>query len=278
MSMPSQDRPATPPLGLLLKEWRQARGMSQLDLALTSGISQRHLSFVESGRSRPSRGMVLTLASALAVPLRHQNAMLTAAGFASAFRERPLDAPDMRPVDSALTRMLKQQEPFPAVVVDRRYQGLRVNEAMTRLLSFLAGPEGGAQAAGGPVNLLRLLFEFGERGIVENWPEVVTWVVRRLRAEAIADGVHAGSDILSDVPADLAAAALQGGHDQDQPPTLVLRFRRGDTRLALFSVIATIGTPLDAALQDIRVEFFFPADEETDRWFRELAVEATAPA
>lgn len=280
MTVATHDSAAPPPLGRLLKEWRHARGMSQLDLALTSGISQRHLSFVESGRSRPSRGMVLNLASALALPLRQQNAMLTAAGFASAFRERPLDAPDMRPIDDALKRMLKQQEPFPAVVVDRSYNALRANDGMARLLAFLPGPAAEEKPApGGPVNLLGLLFELGKLGsVVENWDEVATWVIRRLRAESLAEGAPAGGESpLSLVPPEFAALAREPGQEQDHPPTLVLRFRQGGVRLALFSVIATMGTPLDAALQEIRLEFFFPADEDTERWFRH-PVEVTAPA
>ena len=117
--------------GGILREWRRARGASQLELSLLCGLSQKHLSFLESGRSRPSRGMVLHLASALGVPLRQQNAMLLAAGFAPVYKERSLQSPEMRPIDRAFDYVLQQQEPFPAIVVDRAYNIVRVNGAMT---------------------------------------------------------------------------------------------------------------------------------------------------
>src|SRR5690606_28224941 len=153
------------------------RGSSQLDLALHCGLSQRHLSFLESGRSRPSRGMVLHLASALDVPLRDQNAMLLAAGFTPVYRQRNLDAPDMKPVDLALEHVLRQQSPYPALVVDELHTIVRGNQALSSLLSFLTG---GAPLPS-PVNAVEaLLAPEALRGAVENWEEVAAWMVRRL--------------------------------------------------------------------------------------------------
>jgi transcriptional regulator with XRE-family HTH domain len=263
------------PFGRLLKEWRQVRGSSQLDFALSSGISQRHLSFLESGRSRPSRGMVLHLASALAVPLRQQNAMLLAAGFAPAYAERKLDGPELAPVSAALDRALAQQEPFPAVVVDRIYNLVRANTATLTLLGTLLDPAALAPPPSGkPHNLMRLVVRpDGLKPHMENWDEAVVWLLRRLRAEAIAEGVKAHDQFLDELLADpdverLAHAPREEG---DYPPALTVRFRHGETRLALFSMIATVGTPLDVALQDLRLEFFFPADAATEKWFRDRA-------
>ncbi|MGH7003247.1 MAG: helix-turn-helix domain-containing protein [Alphaproteobacteria bacterium] len=272
----------TSPFGKLLKEWRQARGSSQLEFALDSGISQRHLSFLESGRSRPSRGMVLHLASALAVPLRQQNAMLLAAGFAPAFAERKLDAPELKEIGAALDRALAQQEPFPAVVVDRHYNLVRANRAALTFLGMLLGPAAGAAPAdGAPHNLVRLLVRpEGMKPAVENWDEAVVWLMRRLRAEALAEGAHANDAFIEELLADPDVARLVQNprEDGEYPPALTMRFRHGNTRLALFSMIATVGTPLDVALQDLRIEFFFPADAVTERWFRDRAAAAPTVA
>lgn len=259
--------------GTLLKACRQARGASQLGFALDSGISQRHLSFLESGRARPSREMVLHLASALAVPLRQQNAMLLAAGFAPAFPERRLDAPELGPIIGALDRALAQQEPFPALVVDRHHTLVRANRAATLLIgTLLGGPP--AADGGAPPNLARLTVRRdGLRPHIENWEETVVWLLRRMRAEAMAAGAPTQDPLLNELLSDpeIAALAHTPRDESDHPPLLTIRFRHGAARLALFSMIATMGTPLDVALQDLRLEFFFPADAATDAWFRARA-------
>ena len=261
--------------GPMLREWRKARGASQLDLALNCGLSQRHLSFLESGRSGPSRGMVLHLASALDVPLRQQNAMLLSAGFAPVYKERALDAPDMRPIDRALDHALRQQEPYPAIVVDGAYGILRANRALGVLLAFLIGAEAAAAAARAPLNAVEIMLRpDGLRSFVENWEEVATWMVRRLRAEAMLEGSGTEAATLLKKVLELpgvAEIAKVSNSDQDFPPTLVVSFRKGETRLSLFSMIATMGTPLDVSLQNLRLEMFFPADDFTAQWFaREL--------
>ncbi|MGH8631352.1 MAG: helix-turn-helix domain-containing protein [Burkholderiales bacterium] len=257
--------------GPMLRQWRKARGASQLDLALNCGLSQKHLSFLESGRSRPSRGMVLHLASALDVPLRQQNAMLLSAGFAPIYQERPLDAPDMRPIDQALDHALRRQEPYPAIVVDRAHNILRANRALGALMAFLVGVETAAAAAQLPMNAIELVLRpDGLKPLVENWAEVSAWLVRRLRAEAMIDGAGAQAAQLLSRVLELpeVAEVAQGSHtEQDLPPTLVLTLRKDQVRISLFSMIATIGTPLDVSLQNLRLELFFPADEITERWF-----------
>ncbi|HZD26850.1 MAG TPA: helix-turn-helix transcriptional regulator [Alphaproteobacteria bacterium] len=270
-------RTERPPFGALLRKWRRSRGLSQLELALTCGISQRHLSFLESGRANPSRGMAMHLASTLAVPLTEQNALLLAAGFAPAYGERPLQAPDMRPISEALARTLRQQEPFPAVVVDRHYDLLDANRPAQRMLGFLLGldSDGGSPGADAGVNLLGLMLSpEGLRPMVTNWEESATWLIRRLRAEALVEGTPEETEAflkpLMKLPG-VARLMNQPREPRTLPPTLVVRFARDGVELALFSMIASMGTPLDATLQAIRVEFFFPADAATEAWFRDQA-------
>ena len=182
-----------PGFGAMLREWRRTRGSSQLDLALHCGLSQRHLSFLESGRSRPSRGMLLNLACALNVPLREQNAMLLAAGFAPLYKQRNLDAADMRPIDQALDHVLRQQEPYPAIVVDELHTIVRANRGLHALMHLLTG----GAPMDGPVNAVEaVLRPDGLRGAVENWEDVAAWMVRRLRAEVLLDGIAAGARTL----------------------------------------------------------------------------------
>lgn len=272
MAQSQQLSAPAPPFGRLLKEWRAQRGFSQLSLALDCGVSQRHLSFLESGRARPSREMALHLASALAMPLVKQNELLAAAGFAPAFKERRMDAPEMSAVEQALARTLAQQEPFPAVVLNRRYDLIRANAAAGALLAFLM--EDLPPPADGRHNFVRLILaEDRLRSRIENWEQIAVWLVRRMRAEALADGIGFADD--PEMAALLAEPRLnllaRGGGEPEATPALTARFRRGDTRLALFSFIATVGTPFDTALQDLRLEFFFPADAGTERWFRDRA-------
>lgn len=259
--------------GPMLREWRRARGASQLDLALNCGLSQRHLSFLESGRSRPSRGMVLHLASALGVPLRQQNAMLLSAGFAPVYKERPLDAPDMRPVEQALAHALRQQEPFPAIAVDGAYNILRANRALGAFLAFLTGRAPAPEA--GPLNAVEIVLRpDGLRPLIENWEEIAVWLIRRLRAESMLEGAGAeAATLLTHVLAlpGVAEVAQVSQVEQDFPPVLVVRFRKDGLRLSLFSMIATVGTPMDVSLQNLRLELFFPADDATAQWFARRA-------
>jgi transcriptional regulator with XRE-family HTH domain len=259
--------------GGMLREWRHARGASQLGLALLCGLSQKHLSFLESGRSRPSRGMVLNLASALGIPLRQQNAMLLAAGFAPMYKERSLQSPEMGPIDRAFTYVLQQQEPFPAIVVDRTYNLVRSNDAMTRLLSFLT--DGAGLPSDVPVNTAELVLRPDRlRPFLENWEEVAIWLLRHLRAESMLQGARerAFAELLHRLRALPGVSELErtARSEQDLPPTVVSYLCKGDTRLALFSVNASLGTPLDVTLQSLHLELFFPADPVTEQWFRRV--------
>jgi transcriptional regulator with XRE-family HTH domain len=252
--------------GARLRWWRERRGLSQLDLAGVAEASQRHLSFLESGRTAPSRDMVLRLAAALDVPLRQQNALLLAAGYAPAWRESDLAAPELAKVNSALDFMLAQQEPYPAFVVDRRWNLLRANDCARRLVAFLTGA-----VPAGAVNLAdALISPDGLRPLIVNWQEVALYFIRGVQADALADGTAETAALLQRLLAYPGPPKLSEVVALEAPgaPVLAIHFRKGQTSLHLFTTIATLGTPHDVTLQEIRIECFFPADEETTRLLR----------
>jgi transcriptional regulator with XRE-family HTH domain len=268
---------ASPDFPSRLRWWRRRRGIAQLELAGRAGISQRHLSFLELGRAAPSRAMVLRLAAALEVPLRQQNRLLLAAGFASVWRETELGAPELAAVRSALDQMLAQQEPFPAVVVDRRWNLLQANAGAVRLVEFLVGP----LPPGAPVNLADALVGPDVlRPCLGNWPEVVGYFLRSVEADAAADGTAETAALLERL---LAYPGVFEAMKRPRPeaagaPVLPMRFRKDGTALDLFTTIATLGTPQDVTLQELRIECFFPMDEPTAGVLRAWAAEqATRP-
>ena len=233
--------------GVLLRRWRRQRGVSQLDLALSAGTSQRHLSFLETGRARPSRYMVVALAGALDVPLRDRNSLLSSAGFSPAFLARRDDDPDLAAVDAALSFILDKQEPFPAIVIDRAWRLRRANAAAERMLAFLA-PDGLPTASDGAIDLTAWIFDPEGLGpYLLNRDEVLPHMARRLGPAA----PHwAAADTRHDGP---AQAPL--------PPVLTLDIAKDGVAVRLFSTITTLGEPQDIALHDIRIESFFPADD-----------------
>src|SRR5262245_14932325 len=179
--------------GERLRWWRRRRGLSQLDLAMVAGTSQRHLSFLESGRASPSQPMVLALSAALNISMRQQNSLLSAAGFAPVWQEGKLGAPELAQVDRALDHILAQQEPFPAFVVDRHWNLRRANRGAARLVEFLLGA-----VPDGPVNLADALVSPAVlRPFVVNWQDVVLHFMRGVQADAIADGTPESSSLLS---------------------------------------------------------------------------------
>jgi len=245
------------PLGTLLKDWRRRRRLSQLDLALEAGVSARHLSFVETGRSKPSREMVLHLAEQLDVPLRDRNHMLLAAGFAPAFEERAIDAPEMAPVRVALQRVLAGHEPYPAVVVDRWWNLVAANRSVA-----LFTDQAAAHLLEPPVNVLRLaLHPDGVARRVVNHAEFRAHLLDRLHRQVALTGderLAALHEEVSEYPG--GAASLQPHETGIAVP---VRLRQGDRELAFFSTIATFGTAVDITLAELAIEAFFPADEAT---------------
>ena len=248
--------------GPRLRWWRTHRGQSQLALAGAAEISQRHLSFLESGRTAPSRDMVLRLAAALDVPLRQHNALLLAAGFAPMWRESALAAPELTQVTRALDHMLDQQEPYPAFVVDRRWNLLRANRGAARMTEFLLGPPADPTA---PVNLAdALMSPAALRPLIVNWEEVALYFLRGVQADALADGTVETAELLRRLSAYPDAADLARKLPAEpHGPVLTIHFRKGDASLRLFTTIATLGTAHDVTLQEIRIECFFPADTKT---------------
>jgi transcriptional regulator with XRE-family HTH domain len=244
-----------------LRWWRAQRGVSQLDLALRGGISQRHLSFLELGRAKPSREMVEQIASALDIPLRQHNALLVAAGYAPVWRETNLDAAELSDISEALNHMMAQQEPYPAAVVDRRWNLLRANQGAVRLVEFLTGPI----APDAKINLADALVAPDIlRPHLSNWKEVVRYFIRSVEADAAADGTDETAALLQRLLAyDGVQAAVRTPWENPSTPVLPMHFEKGDTSLGLFTTIATLGTPQDITLQELRIENFFPMDGRT---------------
>ncbi len=266
--------------GARLRWWRERRGLSQLALAATAETTQRHLSFLESGRTAPSRTMVHRLADALALPLRQQNALLLAAGFAPAWKQRDLAAPEMAQVNRALQFMLDQQEPYPAFVVDRRWNLLRANAGAERLVEFLLGPSPPPVPGAPPPNLAEaLLAPNALRPFIRNWEDTARFFLRGVHADAAADGTPETAELLARLLAFPGLPALYETlpPEEAKAPVLAMDFAKGDTSFSLFTTIATLGTPLDVTVQEIRVECFFPADEASAALFRRWAGKAPAP-
>ena len=255
----------------LLRDWRQKRRLSQLDLALAAGVSQRHLSFLESGRARPSRNMILHLSETLDVPLRDRNAWLTAAGFATLFRTRTLDDPQMEQVMNAVKMMLTAHEPFPAIALDRAWNVRMSNKPFDRLGAMM-GEDVWARIGGGERNLMRLFFHpLGIRPFVTNWSAVGPLMWRRAQREAEA---VAGSEMMA-VLDDLAP--LQEPHilwsaaDPALLPVMPFSLQIKDLKISMFAVVATFGTAQDVTADELRLETLFPADPETEALFRGAA-------
>ena len=259
----------TTTIGRQLRDWRERRRLTQLDLACDAEISTRHLSFLETGRSKPSREMVLHLAELLDVPLRERNAMLVAAGFAPVFRERALDDPAMARARDALQIVLTAHEPYPAIVVDRHWNLRMANPAAQRLLAGVP-PEKLAP----PVNVLRLSLE--PDGLAKHIVNLGEWrahLLARLRTQVASSG----DATLRALHEELAALPPLPGETRSPPstpfPDVVVRLEMESPlgRLALFSTITVFGTPVDVTLAELALEAFYPADEQTAHLLRAMA-------
>jgi len=249
-------------VGGLLRDWRQRRRMSQLDLSVEADVSTRHLSFVETGRSKPSRELVLHLAEHLEVPLRDRNALLLAAGYAPGYHESSLDAPEMAPVRDALDKILASQHPFPAVVVDHRWDLVAGNRAAYGILADGVAPE----LLAPPVNAMRVsLHPDGLAPRIVNLAEYSAHLMHRLRRQRattadrdlveLIDELRQYPGVVDDVIATPDAATMLF-------VPLVLQTGDGST-LTFFSTLATFGTALDVTMAELAIESFFPADEQT---------------
>jgi transcriptional regulator with XRE-family HTH domain len=253
--------------GELVRYWRRVRAMSQLDLASAAMTTPRHMSFLETGRSSPSREMVLRLAGALDVPLRDRNGLLLAAGYAPLYPHRPLDDPGLDRVMAALDRMLERHDPLPAVVMDRGWDLVRANAGARRLFGGLFAPAPMPEEA----NVLRLVLEPGPvREAVANWDDVAPALLERARREAVGGVLDlATAELVHELQSRPDVAARLAGPHAVAPlvPVVDIHFRLGGEVLRFFSMVSTVGTPVDVTAQELRVEAFFPADDATaDRW------------
>ena len=274
MSLSAPARPIPAPEGFppLLRSWRRKRRLSQLGLALESGVSQRHLSFLESGRARPSRSMILQLSETLEVPLRERNDWLLAAGFAPVFPARPLEDPQMAQVLAAVRRMLENHEPFPAVAIDRAWNIRLANTPFDRLVAMLGG-ELWARLGGAERNLLRLFFHpHGIRPFVVNWKAIAPLLWHRARREAEALGGQEMKAVLAELGPHQDADTLGCAEDVSLVPVLPLAMAKDGVEISLFTVIATFGTAQDVTADELRIESLFPADDATEALFRSVAV------
>lgn len=248
-------------LGDLLKQWRGLRGRSQLDIAVDTGISQRQISFIESGRSVPTRSTLIGIAQVLEVPLRERNALLLAAGYAPVYSDAAWNSDEMRTIGKALTRMLNQHEPYPAVVMDRYWNVVQTNAAAPRFFNCFID----LSRRPAPRNLLHLMFDpHGMRPFIANWEVLASSLLQRVRREAVGQVVDQPT---RDLVAELLAypnAPSDWKATESALPMIPISFVRDGAILNYFSLITTVGTPQAIAAQELRVECMYPADDETE--------------
>jgi transcriptional regulator with XRE-family HTH domain len=261
--------PPTAGFGDLLRDWRRRRRLSQLDLAIEAEVSSRHLSFIETGRSRPSRELVLHLAEQLDVPLRERNALLLAAGYAPVFRETPLDADAMAPVRAALDKVLAGHEPYPAVIVDLGWDLVSANGAALAILGDGVAP----QLLTPPVNAMRVcLHPDGLAPRTANLAEYAGHLLVRLRRQLVLAPDRRLTTLYEELVAYPGMAAIAEGAMAVDPAAMVFVPLELDTtggdRLSFFSTLATFGTAVDVTLAELSIESFFPADEATEAYLR----------
>jgi transcriptional regulator with XRE-family HTH domain len=256
-------------LGAMLRHWRALRGKSQIDLSLDAGVSQRHISFIESGRSAPGRDTLLTLAQALEVPLRERNGLLLAAGYAPVYSDAAWNDQEMRSITRALERVLRQNEPYPAVAMDRYWNVFMTNEAAPRFFNRFIDLD----ARPKPRNMLHLMFDpNGMRPFIANWDVASKALLERVRREAVGHvldettrALLAGLLAYPDVDESAGAHALQ-----PPLPMVPLSFMREGRTYHYFSLVSTVGTPQTIAAQELRIECLFPLDETTEAQHLEL--------
>jgi transcriptional regulator with XRE-family HTH domain len=258
--------------GLALREWRTRRGLSQLALSSNAGVSSRHLSFVETGRAQPSREMVLLLARTLDVPLRDRNDLLSAAGYAPVYRATKLEAPALAQARRALDFVLRQQEPYPAIVIDRHWNILQANGGTARLVELFLEPSAAADLG---LNAMRLMLHpRGFRSHIVNWEAMAAALVQWLHRDILSGLGDSETRRLLHELLEYPGVPRHWGRldlDASTDPFLPIEFRRGDVELRYFSMLTSLGTPHDITLQEIRIESFYPADSATEETARRLA-------
>jgi transcriptional regulator with XRE-family HTH domain len=262
----------SPELGAMLRHWRDLRGTSQLELSGHTGFSQRHISFIESGRSSPSRQTLMVIAQALDVPLGERNSLLLAAGYAPIYSEPAWNAAEMQGVTRALERMLRQHEPFPALVMDRYWNILVANEASPRFFNHFID----MKARTGPRNMLHLMFDpDGMRPYVVDWDEVAPTLIQRIAREAVGHVTDAKTQELIAALLSYPGAKAEWKIPRAMAtppilPVIPLGFIHSSGTLRYFSMVTTVGTPQTVTAQELRIECLFPVDEATEALHLEL--------
>ena len=253
-------------LGALLRQWRGARNKSQMEASLDAGVSQRHLSFIEIGRSVPSRETLIGIAEALEIPFRDRNSLLLAAGYAPMYEDAGWDEQELRSVTDALSRMLRQHEPYPALVMDRYWNVLQTNTAAPRFFNSFVDLSARPQ----PRNLLHLMFDpAGMRPFVANWEEAARTLIQRVYRESVGRVVDEKSqDLITALLAypgtkpEWRTAQFRGA--PADLPVIPIRFMKEGEILSYFSMLTTLATPQAIATQELRIESMFPMDGVTE--------------
>lgn len=262
-------------LGDLLKQWRGARGRSQLDISLDAGISQRQISFIESGRSVPTRATLMGLAQALEIPLRERNSLLLAAGYAPLYSEAAWNSNEMKSIKKALERMVAQHEPYPAIVMDRYWNVFLTNDAAPRFFNcFIDLP-----ALPSPRNLLHLLFDpQAMRPFVANWESLAKSLLQRIRRETVGHVIdYKTRELLAELLAYPGVQSDWRGVEMPRDlPMIPVSFVKDGATMNYFSLITTVGTPQTIAAQELRVECMYPADDETELLHTRLLASSSA--
>ena len=256
----------------VLKFWRNSRGLSQLDLGLAADVSPRHISFLETGRAKPSREMVLTLAATLDVPLREQNTMLSAAGFQPEFEETPLGPNTRGPIERVINRMLEKHEPYPMIVMDSGYDLIKSNRSAQRLIAlFIADPS----AAKPPLNLYEMLFHPAlARPFVQDWETLAHQMLARINRESLLRPYNARLVGLLEKLLGFPGVPEHWrvpDYALTSEPFLLLRMRRADHTLSFLTILTTFSAPQNITAQEVLIETLFPADEETEASCQQLS-------
>jgi transcriptional regulator with XRE-family HTH domain len=252
---------AQPPIGRLLREWRAALRFSQMDLAMEAGVSTRHLSCIETGKAQASREILTRLADALAMPLRERNALLTAAGYAPKYPETTLDTPELEQMQKAIELILAKQEPYPAFVINRHFDVLRINQATARIDRLTMG------RPSRHTNLLHQVFDPDDfRPVIANWHEVAEGFIGHLHHQIAASPAdQRAQQLLDEILRYPDVPTRWRFRDVDKAPSPIqtMRFRSPEGELRFFETITTFALPRDVTLDEMRIECAFPADEHT---------------
>jgi transcriptional regulator with XRE-family HTH domain len=268
----------TPIFATMLKQWRQHRHVSQLDLAMQAGVSQRHVSFLETGRANPSRPMVLALAGSLDIPLRERNSLLQSAGFSAAFAEGDLDAQSHQIFRQALQQTIDHAEPYPALVLDGKWNMIMANQATLRFFGQFIDPFAALVEIGNPeqFQIVRLcLHEKGFLPYIVNWEPLIASFLSRARRALLANPKDEHLPVLIEeiVSHPRAPKDWRRVWSGKAAPAIEMVMQKDDQQYRLFTMLAHFGAPTDVTLEEVSVEMFYPADEATRTQLEDLATQ-----